>query len=104
MEAVNKKRQYRERAFEQLALEYNAKPENFTEEGLTITLPAKPEGVRLYSHDVPFFSMATTGNSVVITADEQLHEKIRKIACEVNDLHRLYEFPTLQKIDAVLRE
>ena len=104
METVNKKKQYHARAMEQLALEYNAKPKNFTEEGLTLTLPAKPEGVRLYSHDVPFFSMATTGNSVVITANECLHEEIRKIAGEVRDLHRLYEFPTLQRIDTLLRE
>ncbi|MBP3704620.1 MAG: GNAT family N-acetyltransferase [Clostridia bacterium] len=100
----NKKKLYFQRAMQQLALEYNAKVKNFTEEGLTLTLPAKPAGVRLYSHDVPFFSMATTGNSVVITADERLHDRIRQIACEANDLHRLYEFQNLRKIDDLLRE
>lgn len=93
-----------QRAMEQLALEYNTELKSFTEEGLTVTLPAKPEGVRLYSHKLPFFSMATTGNSVVVTADARLHDRIRIIANELEDLHRLYEFPTLQRIDAILRE
>lgn len=101
---INRKNEYRERAFRQLALEYNAKPENFTEEGLTLTTPAKPNGVRLYSHDLPFFSMATTGNSVVISAHECLHEEIRDMVEDVEDLHRMYEFPALQEIDAMLRK
>lgn len=99
-----KKKDCFERVLQQLALEYNAKPENFTQEGLTLTTPAKPKGVRLYSHDVPFFSMATTGNSVVITADERLHARLREIACEANDLHRLYEFGNLRKIEDLLHE
>ena len=101
---MNQKKAYFRRTVEQLALEYNAKPENFTEEGLTLTVPAKPKGVRLYSHEVPFFAMATTGNSVVITADARLHDKLRQLACEANDLHRLYEFHNLRKIDDLLRE
>ena len=101
---INSKKEYFRRIVKQLALEYNAKPENFTEEGLALTVPAKPEGVRLYSHDVPFFAMATTGNSVVITADARLHERLRQLACEANDLHRLYEFHNLRKVDDMLRE
>ena len=31
----------------QLALEYNAKPEDFTANQVTVTTPAKPDGVRL---------------------------------------------------------
>lgn len=95
---------YFTRAIAQLALEYNTVPESFTEPGLTVTLPAKPEGVRLYAHEPPFFAMAMTGNSVVVTADERLHAFIRTLAGEVNGLHRLLEFPALQKIDAKLRE
>ncbi|MBQ1986108.1 MAG: GNAT family N-acetyltransferase [Clostridia bacterium] len=100
----SKKKSYFQKAMEQLALEYNAKPENFTEAGLTLTAPAKPEGVRLYSHDMPFFSMATTGNSVVITADERLHPFLKELAEEARDLHRLYEFGNLQRIDTELRK
>lgn len=39
----------------QLALEYNAKPKDFTANRVTVTTPAKPDGVRLYSHELPFF-------------------------------------------------
>ncbi len=100
----SQKKKYFHTAMDQLALEYNAKPENFTEEGLTLTLPVKPEGVRLYSLDVPFFSMATTGNSVVITADERLHPFFERLAEDARDLHRLYEFGNLQCIDTELRK
>lgn len=44
----------------QLALEYNAKPEDFTANQVAVTTPAKPDGVRLYSHELPFFQMAST--------------------------------------------
>lgn len=60
-------------AMRQLALEYNAKPEDFTANQVTVTTPAKPDGVRLYSHELPFFQMASTGSGVVITANEVLH-------------------------------
>lgn len=98
------KNEYFDIALKQLALEYNAKPQNFTVPGFTCTLPEKPKGVRLYSHDVPFFAMATTGNSVVITADEKLHLFLKNLAEEARDLHRLYEFGNLQLIDTELRK
>ncbi len=101
---TDRKKKYFTHVIDQLALEYNAKPENFTVEGLTFTLPAKPEGVRLYSHDVPFFAMATTGNSVVITADECLHEPIKAIAGKEDHLFRLFEFKSLDSINELLKE
>lgn len=98
------RKEFFRKAMEQLALEYNAKPQSFTEPGLTLTLPQKPKGVRLYSHELPFFSMATTGNSVVVTADECLHPFIKELAENARDLHRLYEFGNLQRIDTELRK
>ena len=62
----------------QLALEYNAKPEDFTANQVTVTTPAKPDGVRLYSHELPFFQMASTGSGVVITANEVLHPFLKE--------------------------
>ena len=100
----NRKKKYFQQAVHQLALEYNALPEDFTKPGLTLTLPAKPEGVRLYTHAAPFFAMATTGNSVVVTADERLHAFIKEAAKECGDLHRLYEFGNLRCIDEELRK
>ena len=46
-------------AMRQLALEYNAKLEDFTANQVTVTTPAKPDGVRLYSHELKEF----TGNT-----------------------------------------
>ena len=88
----------------QLALEYNAAPEDFTRPGFTLTLPAKPPGVRLYDHALPFFSMATTGNSVVATADGRLHPFLRELAGKTQGLHRLFEYPQLRAIDRKLEE
>ena len=104
MMQTSRKKAYFQKAVQQLALEYNALPENFTKPGLTLTLPAKPEGVRLYSHKMPFFAMATTGNSVVVTADERLHAFIKEAAEECGDLHRLYEFGNLRCMDEELRK
>ncbi|MBQ2668872.1 MAG: GNAT family N-acetyltransferase [Clostridia bacterium] len=92
-----------EKMMAQLALEYNTEPTAFTKEGLTLTTPALHEGQRIYSHEMPFFAMATTGNSVVITVDERLHAPLRALAEEAEDLHRLYEFYNLQKIEALLK-
>ena len=92
-----------EKMMAQLALEYNTEPDAFKKEGLTFTTPVLRDGRRVYSHEMPFFAMATTGNSVVIAADAQLHESLRALAEEAGDLHRLYEFHNLQKIEALLK-
>lgn len=89
---------------EQLALEYNTTLQAFQREGLTVTVPALQAGRRVYSHEKPFFSMATTGNSVVIAADERMHPFIGEMKKECTDLHRFFEFPNLQKIDTELRK
>ena len=99
-----RKKAYHDRMMRQLALEFNTLPEAFTTPGLTVTLPAKPDGVRLYSKEMPFFSMACTGNSVVVMADERLHDFIRELAGEVSDLHRLFELPAMEKINGKLKE
>ncbi len=91
------------RAMAQLALEFNTTTDAFSIPGLTLTLPAKPAGVRLYSRDLPLFAMATTGNSVVVTADARLHDCIRDLVAQMDAPYRLFEFQSLQKIDAELR-
>ncbi len=57
----------------QLAIDYNCKPEDFDSDENTLTLPAKNEGRREYSENIPFFSMATMGKGAVISADEKMH-------------------------------
>ncbi len=102
-EAKNRKETYYARLVRQLALECNTVPESFSVPGVTLTVSAKPEGVRMYSRETPLFHMATTGNSAVVTADEKLHAFLREWIDGAAEPHRLLEFPTLQKLDGALR-
>lgn len=104
MDAKTRKKAYFDRMMEQLALEYNTTPTAFTTPGFTLTFPTKPASVRLFSKEAPFFSMACTGNSVVATADERLHPFLQALAGEVKDLHRLFEFPAMEKMNAELKK
>ena len=104
MDAKTRKKAYFDRMMEQLALEYNTTPAAFTTPGFTLTLPTKPASVRLFAKEVPFFSMACTGNSVVAAADERLHPFLQALAGEVRDPHRLFEFPAMEKMNAELKK
>ena len=68
-----------ERKFkEQLALELNCAPEDFSGEEIIITGPVLHENRRKFS-DQPFFlQMATFGAGAVISADERLHPRLRE--------------------------
>lgn len=70
-----------ERKFkEQLALELNCAPEDFSGEEIIITGPVLHENRRKFS-DQPFFlQMATFGAGAVISADERLHPRLREWA------------------------
>ena len=70
-----------ERKFkEQLALELNCAPEDFSGEENVITGPVLHENRRKFS-DQPFFlQMATFGAGTVISADERLHPRLREWA------------------------
>ena len=94
-------------AMRQLALEYNAKPEDFTANQVTVTTPAKPDGVRLYSHEMPFFQMASTGNGVVITANEVLHPFLKEFTGDTERFKHpywLFELPHLLCIERELNK
>lgn len=89
----------------QLALEYNAKSEDFTANQVTVTTPAKPDGVRLYSHELPFFQMASTGSGVVITANEVLHPFLKEFTGDTERFKHpywLFELPHLLCIEREL--
>ena len=70
-----------ERKFkEQLALELNCAPEDFSGEEIVVTGPVLHENRRKFS-DQPFFlQMATFGAGAVISADERLHPRLREWA------------------------
>jgi GNAT superfamily N-acetyltransferase len=57
----------------QLALDFNCKPEDFDKTENVITLPALNEKRRVFSKETFFLQMATLGNNTVISADQKLH-------------------------------
>ena len=85
----------------QLALEYNAQPADFTADGLTLTTPRLHPKRRVYTHEAPFFQMATTGRGAVVTADPVLHAFMRRFA-EGKSGYGLFERPNLAGIEAEL--
>lgn len=66
------KRRVWEAALAQLALDYNAQPQDFLAPGVTVTAAKVLPGRRQYQQGAPFFQMATTGRGAVITARESL--------------------------------
>ena len=56
----------------QLALDFNCKPEDFDKTENVITLPALNEGRRVFSNEKFFLQIATLGDNAVISADEKL--------------------------------
>lgn len=91
-------------AVNQLALEYGTKAKAFMNDGFTLTLSARPIGIRVYSPHMPFFCMATMGKSVVAIADECLHDFLQQLAGDVGEPHRLFEYTALKKIDEKLHK
>jgi GNAT superfamily N-acetyltransferase len=62
---------------EQLALELNCAPEDFSREETVITLPVLHEKRRMFSQKPFFLQMATFGGNAVISAAEELHPWLR---------------------------
>ena len=58
---------------QQLAYDFNCRPEDFDKDENIITLPALNEKRRKFSKETFFLQMATLGNNAVISADEKLH-------------------------------
>ncbi len=67
---------------EQLAIEYNCRPEDFdrAREDNVITLSAAKPGRRKYVDGPHFLSMVTLGGNAVMSADERLHSFLEKWA------------------------
>ena len=92
-----------ERKFkEQLALELNCAPEDFSGEEIVITGPVLHENRRMFS-DRPFFlQMATFGAGAVISADERLHPRLREWAKGKRGFW-LFEQHNYPELDRLLR-
>ncbi|MFA7674347.1 MAG: GNAT family N-acetyltransferase [Clostridia bacterium] len=82
----------------QLALEYNCSSLDFDRSENIITVPRLDESRRHYSDTAPFFKMATFGGNTVISADEKVHEWLRKFIMDKKGI-RLFEYECWQEID-----
>lgn len=84
-----------------LSLEYNCEPDDFIKKENVLTISALKEGRRKYSEKPYFFHMVTTGNNVVITADERLHPYLTDFMKDRTG-HWLFEIPNLFPLEKEL--
>ena len=87
--------------YQQLALEFNCTPEDFSKTENILTVSALHEGRRIYSSEKYFFHMVTTGNNAVVTAAECLHPFLREFIKERAG-HWLFEIPNLMPLEKEL--
>lgn len=96
------KREAFEIGYQQLAVDYNASPEDFIRSGITFTTPAQNPGRRAYSSKMPFFELVTVGHSAVIMADESLRPELDRWVKGVEHPHWLLELPRLLHLSEIL--
>lgn len=96
------KRTALQRAYKQLAIEFNTTTESLESGGVIFTLPAMNPGRRMYSDKLPFFEMATIGRATVIMADERLHTGLRQWAEGADEPHWLFELPRMLRLSGLL--
>lgn len=95
------KEEQQKKLFQLLSLEYNCEPEDFMKKENVLTRSALREGRRKYSEKPYFFQMVTTGNHVVITADEKLHPYLADFM-KGREGHWLFEIPNLLPLEKEL--
>lgn len=86
---------------EQLAVEYNCLPDDFTKSNNIVTLPSLNEKRRHFSDKPAFFKMATMGGNAVISADERLHAWLEGFIAGKQG-HWLFEHTNLREIESHL--
>ena len=94
-------KEYCQRLYELLALEYNCSASAFTGAENILTESVLREGRRMYGSSAPFFSMVTTGRNAVITADPGLHPFLAEFIREKQG-HWLFELPNLLPLEKEL--
>ena len=90
-----------ETAIRQLALDFNASPEDFRR-GIRFTPPALLPGRRAYREELPFFRMATVGDAAVIMAAEEIGPALREWAKDAEQPHWLFELPRMERLGRIL--
>lgn len=93
---------YKNALLDLLSLEFNCTPQDFSLDSDVLTRVALRDGRRIYSPHKPLFKMVTLGQNTVLNADKQLYEFMRGHIREFSG-HRLFELPSLLKIDEELR-
>lgn len=89
-------------AVRQLAVDYNAAPEDFFADGVIVTENMDLPGRIRFTEEPPFFTMVTTGRGVVICADPRIHGEVRAWAEKREQGHWLFELPNLRELEPVL--
>ena len=90
-----------ETAIHQLALDFNASPEDFRQ-GIRFTSPALRPGRRAYQEELPFFRMVTVGNAAVVMAAEEIQPALKEWAKGAEQPHWLFELPRMVRLGEIL--
>lgn len=86
----------------QLAIDFNCGVEDFDKTENIITAAKDNPGRRVYLEEKEFFSMVTLGSNAVISADERIHEWIKRWSREKNGIW-LFEHNHLMELEGELQ-
>lgn len=87
----------------QLAIEFNCQAEDFDKEENVITVAKANQGRRIYSEQLPFFSMATLGKNAVISADESMKDWLVEWSGDKRGIW-LFEQPNIMELFEELKK
>lgn len=88
---------------EQLAVEYNCKPQDFSRIDNLITIAENEPGRRQYIQGKFFMQMVTLGQNAVITANAHIHPWLGEFTSDKTG-HQLFEHHNLCEIDNMLKQ
>jgi RimJ/RimL family protein N-acetyltransferase len=86
----------------QLAVEYNCLPNDFSSSKNIVTVSKNNTRIRHYTNGLHFFQMVTLGQNAVITADSSTHEWFKEYTKDKIG-HHIFEHKNLLQIDEYLR-
>lgn len=78
----------------QLAIDLNCEEKDFDKEENVVTVAKANTGRRIYSEQVPFFSMASLGKNAVISANESMKDWLEEWSNEKRGIW-LFEYPNI---------
>ncbi len=87
----------------QLAIDFNCTVEDFDKKENIITFPKDNPGRRIYTQQKEFLSMVTLGGNTVISADERIHEWLKRWSEGKNGIW-LFEHNHLMELEGELQK